>query len=370
MLKMQHLIPHINSITTIDRGMLDYYPFGSVMPGRSIGKYRYTFNGKETDDESKTQDYGFRIYNSSLGKFLSVDPLTKDYPWYTPYQFAGNKPIWAIDLDGLEEAYATNYYNLDWEMRPHVALGKFVANIGMHIWNGGVYTLDITLNDFGRRGPSGVINRINNDLDNFSLNIANDMIHAKRVEGIKTGVSYILNRAQKPEVWEAALAALISRRMGAPSSTRKLTITSRMSLAEKIDIRKRYVQNKYSSAIERYGENHIDYTKSVRTVNNNGSLVNGKKLVQYRDPSNPNASTFFTYEGVDPLTLGIPKTHTQKYYVTLPENQTFDFLETTANKVKAFSPQKDPGINGCYNGGGTQLYCPEASKVATFTPAP
>jgi hypothetical protein len=29
--------------------------------------------------------------------------LSKGYPWYTPYQFAGNMPIWAIDLDGLEE---------------------------------------------------------------------------------------------------------------------------------------------------------------------------------------------------------------------------------------------------------------------------
>jgi hypothetical protein len=44
-----------------------------------------------------------RIYDSRLGRFLSVDPLTKSYPWYTPYQFAGNTPIWAIDLDGLEE---------------------------------------------------------------------------------------------------------------------------------------------------------------------------------------------------------------------------------------------------------------------------
>jgi hypothetical protein len=26
------------------------------------------------------------------------------YPWYTPYQFAGNKPIKFIDLDGLEES--------------------------------------------------------------------------------------------------------------------------------------------------------------------------------------------------------------------------------------------------------------------------
>jgi hypothetical protein len=51
-----------------------------------------------------TYDYGFRIYNPQLGRFLSVDPLTSSYPWYTPYQFAGNKPIKFIDLDGLEEA--------------------------------------------------------------------------------------------------------------------------------------------------------------------------------------------------------------------------------------------------------------------------
>ena len=48
-------------------------------------------------------DYGFRIYNPRIAKFLSVDPLTGSYPWYTPYQFAGNMPIVAIDLDGLEE---------------------------------------------------------------------------------------------------------------------------------------------------------------------------------------------------------------------------------------------------------------------------
>jgi hypothetical protein len=48
------------------------------------------------------QDYGFRLYNPAIGKFLSVDPLAPEYPWYTPYQFAGNMPIVAVDLDGLE----------------------------------------------------------------------------------------------------------------------------------------------------------------------------------------------------------------------------------------------------------------------------
>jgi len=47
-------------------------------------------------------DYGFRIYNPSIAKFLSVDPLTKEYPMYTPYQFGANTPIAAIDLDGAE----------------------------------------------------------------------------------------------------------------------------------------------------------------------------------------------------------------------------------------------------------------------------
>ncbi len=80
------------------------------MPGRTFSatnQYRYGFNGKENDNEvsgsGNQYDYGFRIYNPRIGRFLSVDPLTQTYPWYTPYQFAGNKPIWATDVDGLEE---------------------------------------------------------------------------------------------------------------------------------------------------------------------------------------------------------------------------------------------------------------------------
>jgi len=84
------------------------------MPGRKYNsaEYRYGFNGKEKDNEGEfgsitNYDYGFRIYNPAIGKFLSVDPLTKSYPYYTPYQFAGNKPIQSIDLDGLEEFEVT-----------------------------------------------------------------------------------------------------------------------------------------------------------------------------------------------------------------------------------------------------------------------
>lgn len=73
-----------------------------------IYNYRYTFNGKETDNESGTQDYGMRIYNPALAKFLSVDPLSREYPMLSPYQFASNCPISGVDLDGQEYYFAAN----------------------------------------------------------------------------------------------------------------------------------------------------------------------------------------------------------------------------------------------------------------------
>ena len=85
----------------------DYYPFGMEMPGRTMGGYRYGFNGKEKDTEGEwgTQthyDYGFRIYEPGIGRFLSLDPLTKSYPSWTPYVFAMNRVIDGVDLDGAE----------------------------------------------------------------------------------------------------------------------------------------------------------------------------------------------------------------------------------------------------------------------------
>jgi RHS repeat-associated protein len=56
----------------------DYYPFGMLMPGRQYSAVNsYRFNGKEIDKEISGEgnqyDYGFRIYNLRLGRFLSAD---------------------------------------------------------------------------------------------------------------------------------------------------------------------------------------------------------------------------------------------------------------------------------------------------------
>jgi len=86
----------------------DYYPFGMVENDRQFSQpnssFRYGFNDKENDNdiENGAQDYGMRINDVRLGRFLSIDPITKKYPELTPYQFASNTPIWGVDIDGLE----------------------------------------------------------------------------------------------------------------------------------------------------------------------------------------------------------------------------------------------------------------------------
>ncbi len=58
----------------------------------------------EKDDEVSGQgnqyDFGARIYNPRLGRWLSTDPLQSDYPSMSPYNYVANSPIVYIDPDG------------------------------------------------------------------------------------------------------------------------------------------------------------------------------------------------------------------------------------------------------------------------------
>ncbi|MEN7550412.1 RHS repeat-associated core domain-containing protein [Rapidithrix thailandica] len=94
-------------------------PFGKQMAGRNYSdeSYRYGFNGKENDkdfgNQHLIQDYGFRLYNPEIGKFLSVDPLAPDYPWNSTYAFAENRVIDGIDLEGAERKSTIGKFSVD-----------------------------------------------------------------------------------------------------------------------------------------------------------------------------------------------------------------------------------------------------------------
>ncbi|MFN3639889.1 MAG: RHS repeat domain-containing protein [Flavobacterium sp.] len=86
-----------------------YYPFGMLVPNRHGGvetEYRYGFQGQERDDEVKGEgnslNYTFRMHDPRVGRFLSLDPLSAQYPHNSPFAFAENRVIDGIDLEAGE----------------------------------------------------------------------------------------------------------------------------------------------------------------------------------------------------------------------------------------------------------------------------
>jgi hypothetical protein len=66
--------------------------------------YRFGFQGQETELEylDGAISFKYRINDPRIGKFLSIDPLMRKYPYYSPYSFSGNRVIDAIELEGAE----------------------------------------------------------------------------------------------------------------------------------------------------------------------------------------------------------------------------------------------------------------------------
>jgi RHS repeat-associated protein len=101
----------------------DYQVFGMQMPGRngSTGDYRYGFNGMEKDDEVKGEgnslDFGARIYDSRIGRWLSLDPLARKYPSISDYSSMAGNPILFKDPDGRE--IIIYYKDADNKLQPY-----------------------------------------------------------------------------------------------------------------------------------------------------------------------------------------------------------------------------------------------------------
>jgi RHS repeat-associated protein len=77
----------------------------SSLPVGCLDSYPYGFNGKEKDDEvegaGNSYDFGARINDPRLGRWLSVDPLAHKFTWQSPYVSMDNNPIANTDLTGM-----------------------------------------------------------------------------------------------------------------------------------------------------------------------------------------------------------------------------------------------------------------------------
>jgi RHS repeat-associated protein len=93
-------------------GYDDFYPFGGVMPGRSMNAANpndiYKFTGiacptcRKRDAEIGLDYMLARNYDPEIGRFLSVDPLADKFPGWSPYNYTMNNPVNMVDPDGKQ----------------------------------------------------------------------------------------------------------------------------------------------------------------------------------------------------------------------------------------------------------------------------
>ena len=110
-------IPHDNS-GAVDyfladiRQATDYSPFGVTLSGRNFTlagaeKSRNGYQGSEKDDEMKGEgnnyDFGARLLDPRLGRWLTIDPQSKKQPDQSPYKAIYNNPLYWADPDSETE---------------------------------------------------------------------------------------------------------------------------------------------------------------------------------------------------------------------------------------------------------------------------
>ena len=113
-------------------------PFGQVFDKLNE---KFSFTGKELDEESGLHDFGARYYDSDTGRFISSDPVPNE----PPYAYVANNPMNLVDPTGMAAID-----DLDWCTNGFKMPGAYFGSLDI-----GRGTTGLTDNQLEYTGPTG-----------------------------------------------------------------------------------------------------------------------------------------------------------------------------------------------------------------------
>ena len=197
---------------------LQYLPYGEPFVNQraagSTYRERFTFTGKERDEETGYSYFGARYMDHELmTMWLSVDPMSDKYPSISPYAYCAWNPIKLVDPDGREitlwiEDGSGNIYEYKPNMTPtgdaaaqqqiQTLNEMYSSSLGQEMLDaliGSTNDYYITNESTGVPGTSATVQYGNGSRSkmggaNDMLNMSHELFHAFQYENGEGGATY------------------------------------------------------------------------------------------------------------------------------------------------------------------------------------
>ena len=117
---------------------LQYLPYGELFVSqRNTEEFdsRYKFTAKELDNETSYTYFGARYYDSELSGWLSVDPMSDERRWVSPYAYCQWNPLILVDPSGMLDGWVSDKNNPDeiyWD--PNINSYEEAAQAGVNYY--------------------------------------------------------------------------------------------------------------------------------------------------------------------------------------------------------------------------------------------
>ena len=185
-----------------------YAPYGEQLLNQHPYLYRerFTFTGKERDEETGYDYFGARNYLPAISIWGAVDPLADKYIYNSPYVYCDGNPIRLVDPNGkssITPAAVGASYCLMANVLEYYSMHHKTKEIG--------YAMKHPVNAY-RVGQvtDGSIKNLSSRSSNFAVNISNALFPNSKIQ----------NRSYSNSIRHAVWQAILTREFGVEQATR------------------------------------------------------------------------------------------------------------------------------------------------------